>query len=61
MQKVDELGINFIVCPKILIQHVCAILNKNTHTCEGRAIEIDEKENFPDNFVNTLSFFTWKN
>lgn len=42
-------------------QDICAalltIFNKNNHTCERGAIEIDERENFQDNFILPLSFF----
>lgn len=42
----------------IFLQHVLTILS--THTSERCAIEIDEKVNFTDNFVHTLSCFIWK-
>lgn len=50
-----------IVCSKIFMLHVWTIFNKNTHTCERSAIEIDERENLHDIFIYTSSFFTQKN
>lgn len=35
------------------------IFYKNTHTCEISAVKIVEI-NFQDNFIGTLSSFTWK-
>lgn len=38
------------------MQHIWTIFNKNTHTHERSAIEIDEKKNIQDNFIHTLLF-----
>ena len=43
------------------MQHILTIFNKNTHTCERSAFEIVERNNFQDNFIDTLSSFTRKN
>lgn len=53
-----------IVRSKIFMLRIWTIFNKKKkHTCETcarRAIEIDERENFQDNFINTLSCFPRK-
>lgn len=45
---------NTIVCSKIFMQHVRTTFNKNRHTCERTAIEIDEREIFQDTFIYTI-------
>ena len=35
-------------------------LKKNTHTCERSALVIVKKDNFQDNFIDTLSTVTQK-
>lgn len=44
------------------MNHIWAISNKNTYTCEKSVIEIhvDERVNIEDNFFHILSFFTRK-
>lgn len=42
----------------IFMQLIWTVFNKKIHTCERNAIKIDEKENFQDIFIATLSFFT---
>lgn len=42
-------------------QFFCSFFYKNTHTCEISAVEIIERNNFQDNFIDTLSSFIWKN
>lgn len=38
------------------MQVVCDFYKKKfTYTCERKAIEIDERENFKDNLIHTLS------
>lgn len=54
---------NTIVCLKIFMQHVRTTFNKNRHTCERTAIEIDVKGKFFKILSFTrqsLSFFPWK-
>lgn len=34
---------------------------KNIHTCERRAIKMDDRENFQDIFIDTLTVFTRNN
>lgn len=49
---------NTIVCLKIFMQHVRTTFNKNRHTCERTAIEIDVKGKFFKilSFTQSLSF-----
>lgn len=52
-----------IVRSKIFMLRIWTIFNLKKHTCETcarRAIEIDEREIFQDNFINTLSCFPRK-
>lgn len=53
---------NTIVCLKIFMLHVRTTFNKNRHTCERTAIEIDVKGKFFKilSFTQSLSFFPWK-
>lgn len=60
MLKVCQLHTDFnaIVSPKIFTQHIWAILNKNTHTCERYTVKIDEMEIIQDILIDKLTLFT---
>lgn len=42
------------VCPKIFLQHIVAIFNKNAYICTRRAIEIDQEEKYPRSKISLL-------
>lgn len=54
-------GIYYKSVPRLFMLHIWTVFDKNTRTFERSAIEIDERENFQDNFIYTLSLFPHKN
>ena len=48
------------VCPKLLLPSRCDDFYKNTQTCERSTVEIDEKVNIHDIFIDKLFNFTHK-
>lgn len=44
-----------IVCFKIFMQHIWMIFNKNTHIFERSAIEINERKNINNIFIDRIS------
>lgn len=47
---------SYKVCSKIFMLHISTIFNKNSHTCERSAMEIDKREHYQDISIDTLSF-----